>query len=335
LLYRGGLIAVGVATVVLIATVTHPRSRLGKYIIGMPILVWIGKRSYGLYMYHWVIFQAYRKSAGVGLQLREFIALMAITTVVTEASYQFLETPIRNGRALAMWRGWRARGGRVRGPLAVTMATLAVVPVFSVVSMVGARVIPDDITASLTDNEDAVTSISSTTQPSSETTQPVVTTTTIPKEKIDVLAVGDSVMLGSAKSLSDVGLTVDAAKNRQVLEALQIFNYYKSTGELGDNVVIHLGTNGKTTPGTFAQILTPLAGVARVVVLTVHVPNREYQAINNAIINDLPLSYPNVTVLDWYSLAKLNKSWLSSDGVHLKTEGRKEYVKFILQALGR
>jgi lysophospholipase L1-like esterase len=335
LLYRGGLIAVGVATVVLIATVTHPRSRLGKYIIGMPILVWIGKRSYGLYLYHWVIFQAYRKSAGVGLQLREFIALMAITTVVTEASYQFLETPIRTGRALAIWRGWRARGGRVRGPLAVTMATLAVVPVFSVVSMVGARVIPDDVTASLTDNEDAVTSISSTTQPSSETTQPVVTTTTIPKEKIDVLAVGDSVMLGSAKSLSDVGLTVDAAKNRQVLEALQIFNYYKSTGELGDNVVIHLGTNGKTTPGTFAQILTPLAGVARVVVLTVHVPNREYQAINNAIINDLPLSYPNVTVLDWYSLAKLNKSWLSSDGVHLKTEGRKEYVKFILQALGR
>jgi lysophospholipase L1-like esterase len=201
--------------------------------------------------------------------------------------------------------------------------------------MVGARVIPDDITASLTDNEDAVTSISSTTQPSSETTQPAVTTTTVPKGKIDVLAVGDSVMLGSAKSLSDVGLTVDAAKNRQVLEALQIFNYYKSTSELGDNVVIHLGTNGKTTPGTFDRVLTPLAGVARVVVLTVHVPDREYQAINNAIINDLPLKYPNVTVLDWYSLAKLNKSWLSSDGVHLKTEGRKEYVKFILQALGR
>jgi len=335
LLYRGGLIAVGIATVVLIATVTHPRSRLGKYIIGTPILVWIGKRSYGLYLYHWVIFQVYRKSAGVGLEPREFIALMAITIVVTEASYQFVETPIRTGRARSMWRAWRARGGRIRGPIAVTLATLAVVPVFSVVSMVGARVIPDDITASLIDNEDSVTTISSTTTAAPGITQPVVTTTTVPKGKIDVLAVGDSVMLGSAKRLSDSGLTVDAAKNRQVLEALQIFNYYKSTGELGDNVVIHLGTNGKTTPGTFDQIMTPLSGVARVVVLTVHVPNREYQNINNAIINDLPLKYPNVTVLDWYTLAKPNKSWFSSDGVHLKTEGREEYVKFILQALGR
>ena len=52
LLYRGGFIAVGIATVVAIATVTHPRSRLGKYVIGTPLLVWIGKRSYGLYLYH-------------------------------------------------------------------------------------------------------------------------------------------------------------------------------------------------------------------------------------------------------------------------------------------
>jgi peptidoglycan/LPS O-acetylase OafA/YrhL/lysophospholipase L1-like esterase len=335
LLYRGGLIAVGVATVVLIATVTHPRSRLGKFVIGTPVLVWIGKRSYGLYLYHWVIFQVYRRSAGVGLQVREFIALMAITIVITEASYQFVEIPVRTGRARSVWKRWRAEGGRVRGPFGVTMATLAVVPVFSVVSMVGAKVIPDDITASLNDNQNAVTSISSTTVPSPGTTQPAVTTSTISKGKIDVLAVGDSVMLGSAQRLSDSGLTVDAAKNRQVLEALQIFNYYKSTNELGDNVVIHLGTNGKTTPGTFNSVLKPLVGVARVVVLTVHVPDREYQTINNAIINDLPLTYPNVTVLDWYTLAKPNKTWFSSDGVHLNTEGREQYVKFILQALGR
>jgi peptidoglycan/LPS O-acetylase OafA/YrhL len=86
LLYRGGLIAVGIATVVAIATVTHPRSRLGKYVIGTPLLVWIGKRSYGLYLYHWTIFQAYRKAAGNSLDVLEFLALMAITAVITEAS---------------------------------------------------------------------------------------------------------------------------------------------------------------------------------------------------------------------------------------------------------
>lgn len=335
LLYRGGLIAVALATVVAIAMVTHPRSRLGKYVIGSPLLVWVGKRSYGLYLYHWTIFQAYRKNAGNALDLREFIALMAITIVVTEASFQFIETPIRTGKAMAGFRAWRQRGGRVGGPLAVVLGTLAVVPVFAVVSMAGAKVIPDEITAGLNDNEDAVTSITTSTIGNVPTSQPAVATTVLPKGRIDVLAVGDSVMLGAARKLTTYGVTVDAAKNRQVLEALQIFNYYKSTNELGNNVVIHLGTNGTTRTSTFQSILKPLAGVQRVVVLTTHVPGREYEAINNKIINALPLTYPNVTILDWDAISTPHKDWFASDGIHLSTLGQDNYIQLILQALGR
>jgi hypothetical protein len=150
-----------------------------------------------------------------------------------------------------------------------------------------------------------------------------------------MLAVGDSVMLGAARKLTSFGLTVDAAKNRQVLDALQIFNYYKSTNELGNNVVIHLGTNGTTRASTFESILKPLAGVQRVVVLTVHVPGREYEAINNKIINALPLTHPNVTILDWDALATPHKDWFASDGIHLNALGQDNYVQLILQALGK
>lgn len=335
LLYRGGLIAVALATIVAIAMVTHPRSRLGKYVIGSPLLVWVGKRSYGLYLYHWTIFQAYRKNAGNALDLREFVALMAITIVVTEASFQFIETPIRTGKAVAGFRAWRQRGGRIGGPLAVLLGTLAVIPVFAVVSMAGAKVIPDDITAGLDDNEGAVTSITTTSIVNTPTTQPAATTTAAPKGRLDTLAVGDSVMLGAARKLTSYGLTVDAAKNRQVLEALQIFNYYKSTNELGNNVVIHLGTNGTTRTSTFESILKPLAGVQRIVVLTTHVPGREYEAINNKIINALPLLHPNVTILDWDALATPHKDWFASDGIHLNSLGQDNYVQLILQALGK
>ncbi|MEY3265720.1 MAG: hypothetical protein RJA15_166 [Actinomycetota bacterium] len=335
LLYRGGLIAVALATIVAIAMVTHPRSRLGKYVVGSPLLVWIGKRSYGLYLYHWTIFQAYRKNAGNALDLREFIALMAITIVVTEASFQFIETPIRTGKAVAGFRAWRQRGGRVGGPLAVLLGTLAVIPVFAVVSMAGAKVIPDDITAGLDDNEEVITSISTTTVGNAPTTIPAVATTVVAKGKIDVLAVGDSVMLGAARKLTSYGITVDASKNRQVLEALQIFNYYKSTNELGNNVVIHLGTNGTTRTSTFESILKPLSKVQRVLVLTTHVPGREYEAINNKIINALPLMHPNVTILDWDALSTPHKDWFASDGIHLNALGQDNYIQLILQALGR
>jgi peptidoglycan/LPS O-acetylase OafA/YrhL len=334
LLYRGGLVLVGIATVVAIATVTHPRSRLGKYVVGTPILVWIGKRSYGLYLYHWVIFQAYRKSAGVALNAQEFIALMAITLVITEASYQFIETPIRTGRAREAWVAWRSNGRGFRGPLPVIGATLAVVPLFSVVSMVGAKVIEDDVTSNLDDNEGAVVTIPSSTLPSATTGAPVATTT-VPAKKIDVLAVGDSVMLGSARKLTARGLLVNAEKNRQVLEALQVFNYYRSINELGENVVIHLGTNGTTKEATFDRILRPLSDVDRVLVLTVRVPGREYQNINNKIINALPLKYPNVTILDWLEYSKPHKDWFASDGIHPNSLGQDQYVDFILKGLGR
>jgi peptidoglycan/LPS O-acetylase OafA/YrhL len=335
LLYRGGLILVALATILVIATVTHPRSRLGKYVIGTPLLVWIGKRSYGLYLYHWVVFQAYRKSAGMPLEPREFVALMAITAVLTEASYQFIETPIRTGRALVAYRAWRMRSGGVRGPLPVVFATLAIVPVFSVVSMVGAQVNLEENEKNFKDNEGAVVTIPPTTVPVGTTTLPAVVPTTVPVAKFDVFAVGDSVMLGSARKLTSYGITVDAAKNRQVSAGAQVLDYRSKTGELGDNVVIHLGTNGRTTAATFDLVMKPLSKVKRVIVLTVRVPGSPYSDKNNAIITALPLVYPNVTVLDWEALSKGRKDWFASDGIHPNALGQDNYVGFILKALGR
>ena len=334
MLYRGGLVLVALATLATIATVTHPRSNLGRWVIGTPPLVWIGKRSYGLYLYHWIVFQAHRKSAGRALDLREFVALMAITLVITEISYRFIETPIRTGTALARFREWRAHRGGVRGPLPVIAATLMVVPVFAFVQMAGARLVQDDITANLDDNTGAVVTIPSTTVPTSSSSVPATSSTVAPN-RIDVLAVGDSVMLGSAKRMKSMGLTVDAAKNRQVIEALQIFNYYRSVNRLGDWVVIHLGTNGTTRASTFDEILAPLSGVKNVLVLTVKVPGREYQNINNDIIRALPATHPNVKVLDWLSYARPHKDWFGSDGIHPNLTGQVNYVAFIMQALGR
>ncbi len=335
LLYRGGFFLIGIATLCAIATVTHPRSRLGKYVVGTPIFVWIGKRSYGLYLYHWTIFQAYRKSAGTALNAKEFVALMLITMVVTEASYRFIETPLRTGSALRAYREWRALGGRMRPEFSVGIVALSVLPLIAFVGLATAKVIPDDITANLNANEDSVTTIAPTTLPSMGTLPVATTTTASPKGKIAVLAVGDSVMLGSAKKLAAHGITVDAAKNRQVIYALQIFNFYKSTGELGDYVVIHLGTNGITKKATFERILEPLKDVPHVIFLTTRVPRHASEALNNAIINELPLTHPNLTVLDWYSLSKPHPEWFSSDGIHPNSVGQDNYVAAILSAVGR
>ena len=62
------------------------------------MLLWIGTRSYGLYLYHWPIYQIIRNIAANKLALHEFVLAMVATCIITELSYRYIETPIRKGQ---------------------------------------------------------------------------------------------------------------------------------------------------------------------------------------------------------------------------------------------
>ena len=55
--------------------------------------MWIGLRSYGLYLYHWPIFMIIRGVAGNPMTVRQFAIGMAATVCVTELSFRWVETP--------------------------------------------------------------------------------------------------------------------------------------------------------------------------------------------------------------------------------------------------
>jgi peptidoglycan/LPS O-acetylase OafA/YrhL len=128
-LFRGGFLVVVLATLAMISAVTH-RGAFANRMLGTPILLWIGLRSYGLYLYHWPIFQIFRGTAGNTLSLGQFVVAMAITVVVAELSYRYVETPIRAGKLSAWVRRARAsadprpRRRLVAGGAIVTAMTL-------------------------------------------------------------------------------------------------------------------------------------------------------------------------------------------------------------------
>ena len=72
-LFRGGFFLTGLATLMLIAGVTHRGAWAGR-ILGNPVLLWIGVRSYGIYLFHWPIYQIIRGVAGRALTVAEFVA---------------------------------------------------------------------------------------------------------------------------------------------------------------------------------------------------------------------------------------------------------------------
>jgi peptidoglycan/LPS O-acetylase OafA/YrhL len=126
-LFRGGFFLTGLATLAIIAAVTHRRSWAGRA-LGNPLFRWIGLRSYGLYLYHWLIFQIIRKEAGVALTWEQFAVAMVATFVVAELSYRLVETPVRSGRLGEWLRGERvARTRKVynRRRWMVALAALA------------------------------------------------------------------------------------------------------------------------------------------------------------------------------------------------------------------
>ncbi len=95
-LFRGGFFAIGLCSLGIIAAATHRKSWIGR-LLGIAPLRWAGTRSYGLYLYHWPIYQILRES-GQPLQWRQFTIAMLITVPITELSYRFVELPIRQGR---------------------------------------------------------------------------------------------------------------------------------------------------------------------------------------------------------------------------------------------
>ena len=97
-LFRGGMLLTSALTALVIAVSVTPQSLLGK-ILGIRPMRWIGKRSYGLYLWHWPVFQLTRPRVDVeidGWQL--FLVRIIITLIIVELSYQFIERPIREKR---------------------------------------------------------------------------------------------------------------------------------------------------------------------------------------------------------------------------------------------
>ena len=347
LLFRGGFFFVGLASIAVIAAAVHPTATMTHHLLGNRVMTYVGQRSYGLYLYHWPVFQLYRRFAGQGLTPYEFVLLVLLALAITELSYRYVEMPVRDGR-FAEWLRRTRRSGmpasqldqRARARRAAIVLLAAALPAFSLVSIATADLKLNDISQSLAESESAVVNLLQEPTTSTVAAGPVILngvtqTTTLDGQLIDVLAIGDSVMLGAARELSARGATVDAMKNRSVRQALEIVNYLKSVRRLGSIVVIHLGTNSTTSTAVLDEIMATLSDTPLVLFLTVHVPSEPRQSINNRLINALPARYANVKVLDWYSVAEQYPEYLYSDKTHLRPAGASFYADLIMQAVGR
>lgn len=379
-LFKGGLFLTGLATLAIIAAITHRGAKTGQ-LLSNPVLLWIGTRSYGLYLYHWPIYQIIRNIAANKLQFHEFVLAMVATAIITEASYRFVETPIRKGKLGELWRRRSSlgrsggAGGQQRGAL-IGGAVALVLSVFAVGSMATAELKQNSVQRQLDANAELACNLatgencgtdpadadaadaaetdveSSPDDAETDVEQPVeeapvdesadgevpvdtetTTTTTVPAAPTR-FAVGDSVMLGALIQLQTLGFQVDALESRAFVNGLDLVETLAREGRLPDEMVIHLGTNGRITETQMDRMVAAVAEVPEVVLLTNDV-DRDYTASNNELMYATAAANDNISVLDWQGLVKACEGdCLENDGYHLKPDGQQYYADIIAFQLG-
>ena len=119
-LYHGGSLVFSVAVAAVIASAVQPGwSPLGA-VLSIPVLRWIGRISYGLYLWHWpaIVVLTEDRTGLSGAPLT--IVRLATTFAGATLSFYLVEQPIRRGAL----RGWR---GRVAVPAGFAAAGVAIV----------------------------------------------------------------------------------------------------------------------------------------------------------------------------------------------------------------
>ena len=315
-LYKIAFPLAGIFGASIIMSVVHPASRFAP-ILQNPIFVWIGQRSYAMYLWHWIIFQVTRPSVDLAGQMWALYALrILIVFALADISLRYVEQPIRRG-ALKLWiKGLKYRTKRER-----TQQTRAFAAVFFVVLALAAVV---SVRAVSIGNEQRAAIEKALTAPEVSISTP---------EADGLWVTGDSVILGIRASLdAQKPISVMNARiGRQAPELLEVMQSDKA--QVSDSpVIFNLGNNGVLNRDDVQAIFELVKDQPQVIVVNTAV-SRPWRDANNSLVAEVAQQYSTVTLIDWNSISMGHPEYFAPDGIHLVPTGVAVYVGEILKYL--
>ena len=139
-LYKIAFPLAGLFGAAIIMSVVHPASRFAP-VLQNPVLLWIGERSYSIYLWHWVIFQVTRPSVDLaGKEWALYSLRILIVFALSDISLRFVELPIRRGVFQYWLKGLKYRTKKDRN-LQTRAVTALIVFLMLIGSLVSVRAI--------------------------------------------------------------------------------------------------------------------------------------------------------------------------------------------------
>ena len=309
--YRIAFPLVGILGCAIILSVVHPASRFAP-ILQHPFMVWIGERSYAIYLWHWIVFQLTRPAQDLtGSTWALYLFRILVVFALADISQRWVETPFRNGVIANWFRGMRYRTKEVR------RRQQAVVLLILVSLSASIAFISNNALAIADKNQAVVREMFKENQ--------VATESKIP----GLWVAGDSVILGIRSQLDakhHIGL-INARVGRQAFELLEVIKRDKP--KMSDSTaIINLGNNNRLQPSEVAEIFNELREQPLVIVVNTAVP-RGWRDENNLLITTEAAKYPNIKVVVWAAKSENHPEYFAPDGVHLIPNGIAAYIEAI------
>ncbi|KKI62956.1 MULTISPECIES: acyltransferase family protein [Staphylococcus] len=324
-IYKGGFYLISFITLFIIASVVHPSGLFAKSLSNR-LFVYIGKRSYSLYLWHFPIIE-FVHSYFVAGQIPFYVYFLDIILMVTiaEFSYKFIETPIRKKGIKA----FALSPFRYKKFIRTAILILLLIPTFLLFNGNFDKYAEKH-------EEKKETSFTSKSQKNNIQEEKNIKE----KEKqidlnsIQPLLLGDSVMvdIGNVFQNKVPNAVIDGKVGRQLIDANQLIDEkYSHYSYKNQDVILELGTNGDFTESQFNQLIKNL-GEANIYLVTVRVPKEYEQNVNN-LIHKAGEKYKNVHVIDWHKESEDHPEYFAYDGIHLEYDGAKALSNLIIEKL--
>jgi len=316
-LYRLAFPLAGIFGCATLISIVHPASRFAPILSTRPLL-WIGQRSYGIYLWHWVIFQVTRPSIDLaGSEIALDLARTLLVLICADISLRYIEIPIRRGTVQNWLRGMKYRTKIMRRRQRIFVATCLTLAIAITSGATATAWYRDTHTTIVAKNE----------------------LTLVPSQintaKTGLWVTGDSVILGIRSKLAktqDIAL-INARIGRQLPELIDAVKT-DQTMVAHATVVLDVGNNNRITKEDMTTLMELLKNQPKIVLVNTAVP-RLWRDDNNRIIREVIANYPQTTLVDWSGISANHPEFFAPDGVHLIDAGSDVYVAAILDALNK
>jgi peptidoglycan/LPS O-acetylase OafA/YrhL len=326
--YQGGMLLLSIITILVVAALAHPASKLAKWLSVKP-LQWIGIRSYGIYLWHYPIIILTTPIVNTdGLNFWRITLQIVSTLFISELSYRFVEVPIRSGKLKSFLLGFK--------DLPINQKRLVITScALFIASLVGIGVVFASKTTVVVTNQEALTveafnEIEFNEEPAKVPELEEEITKSDPNVKT-ISIIGDSILYDVAPYFKNYypEATIDYRVGRQMSEVPEVIKMQEGSGQLGEYVIIQLGTNGSFVKSDLINIIKGL-GNRKVYLVNCRVP-RPWEANVNQTLEEVVKSVPHTVLINWYSASAGHPEYFANDGVHLTKIGGEIYANLLVE----